>query len=69
MFVIRLAVMLLLVVAAAFINVGILATSVILPKLNDAETFALPLAFVIVRVPKPEIFATFELTKLLAFEF
>ena len=45
-----------------FIAVAILATSVILPKLNDAETLAPPLASVIVKVPKPVIFATLLLT-------
>ena len=51
-----------------FIAVAILATSVILPKLNDAVTLAPPLASVIVKVPKPVIFATLLLTNKLELE-
>ena len=54
--------MLLFIVASSLINVAILAKSVILPKLYVDETFAFPLALVIVKLPKPVIFATLLLT-------
>ena len=63
-----LAVILVLIVASALINVETFATSVIPLKLNEAVTLEAPLESIILNVPNPEIFETSCDTKLLTLE-